>query len=79
MDVNGSLDLEAFEMSIRSGMHGIGCKMLESILNADDGGHRGVSIPCAAGHYWAVYSHKQVLIKKEDQYVMSSLPVTSVE
>ena len=37
-------------MSIRSSMHGVGCKMLESLLNADGGGHRGAAIPCDKGH-----------------------------
>lgn len=36
-------------MSIRSGMHGIGCKMLETLLNADGGDHRGHSIPIGNG------------------------------
>jgi hypothetical protein len=47
--VNGSFDLEAFEMSIRSGMHGVGSKLLEALLNADNG-HRGTVIQCKNGH-----------------------------
>lgn len=31
-------------------MHSIGCKMLETLLNADGGGHRGGAIPCEKGH-----------------------------
>jgi hypothetical protein len=31
-------------MNIRSGMHGIGCKLLENLLNADGGGYRGAAI-----------------------------------
>ena len=61
--MNGSFDLEAFEMSIRSGMHGIGCKVLENLLNADDGGYRGVAIPCEKGHtsVFVDYREKKLL------------------
>lgn len=48
--MNGSFDLESFEMSIRSGMHSIGCRMLETLLNADGGCHHGAGIPCEKGH-----------------------------
>jgi hypothetical protein len=37
-------------MSIRSGMHGIGCRMLETLLNADGGGHCGAGTSCEKGH-----------------------------
>jgi Uncharacterised protein family (UPF0236) len=37
-------------MSIRSSMHGVGCRMLESLLNADGGGHRGAAMPYDTGH-----------------------------
>ena len=37
-------------MSIRSSMHGVGRKMLESLLNADGVGHRDAAIPCDKGH-----------------------------
>jgi hypothetical protein len=47
--VNGSFDLETFEMSIRSGMHSVGGKLLEALLNAD-GGYRGVAVTCENGH-----------------------------
>jgi hypothetical protein len=42
-------DLESFEMSIRSSMHAVGGKMLESLLNADAGGYLGATIPCEQG------------------------------
>jgi hypothetical protein len=62
-DANGSFDLEAFEMNIRSGMHGIGCKVLENLLNADGGGYRGVSISCEKGHkaLFVDYREKKLL------------------
>ena len=62
-DVNGSFDLEAFEMSIRSGMHRVGGKLLEALINADGGGHRGAAIPCQKGHTAAFvdYREKNVL------------------
>jgi hypothetical protein len=37
-------------MSIRSGMNGIGCRLLETLLNADGGGHCGAVISCEKGH-----------------------------
>jgi hypothetical protein len=60
--VNGCFDLEAFEMNIRSGMHSVGGKLLEALLNAD-GGHRGASIPHEKGHTAAFvdYREKKVL------------------
>ena len=50
-------------MSIRSGMHGIGCKVLENLLNADDGGYRGIAIPCEKGHtsVFVDYREKKLL------------------
>jgi len=61
--VNGSFDLESFEMSIRSGMHGIGCKMLETLLNANGGDHHGAGIPCEKGHtaLFVEYREKKLL------------------
>ena len=61
--MNGRFDLEAFEMSIRSGMHSVGGKLLEGLLNADDGGHCGAVIPCEKGHTAAFvdYREKKVL------------------
>lgn len=50
-------------MSIRSGMHAVGCKMLETLLNADGGGHRGATIPCEKGHtaVFVDYREKKLL------------------
>lgn len=61
--MNGSFDLESFEMSIRSGMHGIGCKMLEALLNADGGECHGAGIPCEKGHtaLFVEYREKKLL------------------
>ena len=49
-------------MSIRSGMHGIGCKMLGALLNADSGIH-GATIPCEKGHsaLFVDYREKKLL------------------
>lgn len=49
-DGNGRIDMESFEMHIRSSMHGIGSIMLEELLNADCGDYRGRTIPCSKGH-----------------------------
>jgi hypothetical protein len=50
-------------MSIRSGMHGIGGKMLEILLDADDGAYQGVGIPCEHGHtaVFVEYRKKKLL------------------
>lgn len=50
-------------MSIRSGMHAIGANMLETLLNADCGGHRGTVIPCEQGHsaQFVDYREKKLL------------------
>ena len=44
-------------------MHGIGCKMLEILLNADGGGHRGSAISCDKGHtaLFVDYREKKLL------------------
>ena len=59
---DGSFDLEAFEMSIRSGMHGVGSKLLETLLNADNG-YRGSAIACESGHaaVFVDYREKKLL------------------
>jgi len=53
---NGRIDMESFEMHIRSSMHGIGSIMLEELLNADGGDYRGRTITCGKGHDFAVQS-----------------------
>jgi hypothetical protein len=35
------VDLESYEMDIRSRMHAIGRRLLESLINADGGDYRG--------------------------------------
>lgn len=59
---DGSFDLESFEMSIRSGMHGIGGKMLETLLNAN-GGHCGATLPGENNHaaVFVEYRKKKLL------------------
>ena len=46
------MDLESFEMSIRSSMHQIGGRMLEALVNADGGDYRGRTIPFNQGHQY---------------------------
>ena len=57
--MNGSFDLEAFEMSIRSSMHSVGSKLLEALLNADGGGHCGAVIPCEKSHAAAFVDYRE--------------------
>jgi len=47
---DNGFDFESFEMSIRSGMHTIGCKMLETVLNNDAGSCPGAVAACDHGH-----------------------------
>ena len=44
------MDLESFEMSIRSSLHQVGSRILEALVNADGGDYRGRTLPCGEGH-----------------------------
>ena len=44
------LDLEASELAIRSSMYEVGGMILERIVNADGGGHKGPRVGCGNGH-----------------------------
>lgn len=57
------VDLEALEMCIRTSMHNIGSKVLETLLNSDGGGYQGKSMPCNNGHAYefSEYRKKEVL------------------
>ena len=58
----GQMDMEATELSIRGSMHQVGGMLLEKIVNADLGDHRGPRIPCGSGHeaVFVDYRIKQV-------------------
>jgi len=49
-NANGHIDLEVTETYIRDSMHQIGGIMLEKLLNSDNGGFQGKTIPCKKGH-----------------------------
>lgn len=57
------MDLEAYEMSIRSRMHAIGGRMLEALINSDGGDYRGRRIKGEAGQSYRFidYREKQLL------------------
>lgn len=57
------MDLESFEMSIRSSLHRVGRRMLEELVNADGGDYRGRTIPCGQGHPYEFvgYRDKELL------------------
>jgi hypothetical protein len=42
-------DLEALEMAIREAVHQIGCRLLEKVLNGDQGGYSGPRLACGPG------------------------------
>ncbi len=46
----GHVDLEASEMAIRAASHRIGGRLLEKLLNADEGGYQGSGLDCGQGH-----------------------------
>jgi len=46
----GHIDLESTEFMIRDSMHQIGTIMLEKLLNSDNGGFKGKTIPGKKGH-----------------------------
>jgi len=45
-------------MSIRSSMHHVGGRMLETLLNADSGGYRGRTLPCDHGHTYEFVEYR---------------------
>ena len=45
----GDFDLGALEIAIRSSMHEVGGKLLESIINSDGGAYRGRKLSCECG------------------------------
>jgi len=59
----GHFDLESLEMCIRSSMHNMGSKILEKLLNSDNGDYRGRRIPCAKGDFldFKEYRDKKLL------------------
>lgn len=59
----GHVDLEASEMAIRASSHQMGGSLLKKLLNADDGGYRGVAMECGKGHRakFIEYRDKQLL------------------
>lgn len=58
-DRDGRIDMESFEMQIRSSMHGIGSIMLEKLLNTDGGDYRGRTIPCSKGHDFEFIEYRE--------------------
>lgn len=59
----GKLDLESFELFIRSAMHRIGSQALDILVNADGGGYHGRTIADEQGHRYEFidYRDKEVL------------------
>jgi hypothetical protein len=59
----GHVDLEASETAIRSSVHQVGGRVLEKLLNADEGGQRGPRIDCGQGHQaeFIAYRTKEVV------------------
>jgi hypothetical protein len=59
----GHVDLEASEMAIRAASHRMGGRLLEKLLNADDGGYQGSGLPCGHGHSarFVEYREKRLL------------------
>ena len=45
-------------MGIRSSMHKIGGRMLETLINADGGDYRGRALPCGKGHQYEFVEYR---------------------
>jgi hypothetical protein len=45
-------------MSIRSTMHKVGGRVLEMLINADEGDYRGRTLPCAQGHQYEFVEYR---------------------
>lgn len=67
----GNFDLESFEMGIRSSMHGIGCSMLETLVNADGGDYRG--------SIFYEKSQKYEFIEYRDKRLLTALGLVAVK
>lgn len=71
-NANGHIDFEATETYIRDSMHQIGSIMLEKLLNSDNGGFQGKTIPCEKDK-----GHKYKFKELRDKGLMTVLgPVT---
>lgn len=59
----GKLDLESFELFIRSAVHRVGRRALDIVINADRGGYHGRTIDDEKGHRYEFvgYRDKEVL------------------
>jgi len=62
-DKLGHLDLESFEVHIRSSMHHIGSIVLEKLLNSDSGDYRGKTLPCERGHLFELKEYQAKCLK----------------
>ena len=52
------MDLESFEMRIRSSLHQMGRRILEALVNADGGDYRGRTLPCGEGHSYEFVGYR---------------------
>jgi hypothetical protein len=59
----GALDLEATEMALRAGMHQLGSRVLETLLEVDAQPLDSESVDCGQGHaaVWLGWRAKQLL------------------
>jgi hypothetical protein len=58
-------------MAIRAGMHQLGGRLLEKLLNCDGGGYRGMHVDCGQGHQAAFVDYRD----KEVLTVLSSVTI----
>ena len=63
--------MEACEMAVRAAMQQVGGKLLEALVNADEGGHQGPRIPCGEGH-------EAVFVEYRDKAVQTVLSEITV-
>ena len=55
----GVVDLEAFEINIRSSMHRVGSVLLEELINVDGDGYQGSSITDEEGHKYEFVDYRE--------------------
>lgn len=51
-------DWEAIEFAVRAGMLRVGAVLMETILNADDGGYEGPTLRCSENHVMDYHAHR---------------------
>ena len=79
MTKGSTLDLESTETYIRDSMHQIGCVMLGKILNSDNGGFQGTTLPCKKGQKKKERGHRFEFKEYRNKNLLTVLGPVTVE